>query len=360
VAEFKFDPEGRRSLLEEAQGGFWPLDVLDFCFLRNMYWPTPAMFSEMRRNLPSLLQNYGSSQVLLDRKLAWWLRCAEERVILVSGLSQVFPLLDALVPAAKVLVPTPTFGEYQRAFPNAAKYVDNFNTTLADVEARMLQVSADLVVLVTPNNPTGTVLPARGIMELAKKYPECTFVVDESFQGFSSEPSVIELLEQDPLENILVLVSLSKTMGVPGARLGHVYTCRRTSLAMLRERTPVWNINSVAEHLLEIALKHRSTWGESLVRTRKDRADFAQWLAALPQIERVVEGGGNFLAVRPNATYAPERGWVNAFLEQHCIYLKDVTHKIADGHTWLRIAVRTPGENRRLTALMTELPRAMA
>src|SRR5437660_2469151 len=48
--------------------------------------------------------------------------------------------------------------------------------------------AADVVVIVNPNNPTGTTLPTAEVYALAARYPAKTFLVDESFNGFSAEP----------------------------------------------------------------------------------------------------------------------------------------------------------------------------
>ena len=356
VAEFTFEPERRREVLEESWGGYWSLDVLDFSFLRNMHWPTPAMYGEMRRNLPALLQNYGSAQRVLDMKLGWWLLCTEGRAVLLSGQSQAFPFLARRFTGRRALVPAPTFGEYRRAFPDAATYADRFALDPMEIEARAEAENAEIIVIVTPNNPTGTVVPGEAIHAMAKRHPDRMVIVDESFQGFTDAVSMIELLEQEPLDNVLVLVSLSKTMGAPGARLGYAYSCNAFWVEEIRADLPIWNINSVAEHLLEIALKHRGTWGASLKQTRSDRTDFARRLEALPQVKQVVEGGGNFLAVRPNAAYLPQEGLVEHLLRIHSIYVKDVTDKIGDGTVWLRIAVRSADENIRLAAILGALP----
>lgn len=234
VAEYTFAPDRRREVLEDWWGGYWSLDVVDFCFLRNMYWPTPAMLGEMRRNLPQLLWNYGSAQHILDQKLTWWLQCREGRVTALAGLSQVFPLLRHAFSGKRALVPSPTFGEYARVFPNADRYADTFHIDLAAVEAQAQAGDAEVVVVVTPNNPTGTTVAAADLHALAKRHPQRVFVIDESFQGFSSDPSLTTLLDTAPLDNVLVLVSLSKVMGVPGARLGYVYTCNAEWTARLR------------------------------------------------------------------------------------------------------------------------------
>jgi len=69
-AEFLFNPEGRYDSLARTHGGYWNYDVLDFCYIRNMYFPTPGVLSGIRHNLEHLLWNYGCSQSALNAKLA--------------------------------------------------------------------------------------------------------------------------------------------------------------------------------------------------------------------------------------------------------------------------------------------------
>jgi hypothetical protein len=64
VAEFTFNASARYESLTQGWGGNWNNEVLDFAFIRNMYFPTPAMLSELRLNLPDLLHNYGSRQAI--------------------------------------------------------------------------------------------------------------------------------------------------------------------------------------------------------------------------------------------------------------------------------------------------------
>ena len=63
AAEFLFCPPNRRAQLKSSWGGYWNAPVLDFAFIRNMYFPTPAMISELRANLPQLIVNYGSNSI---------------------------------------------------------------------------------------------------------------------------------------------------------------------------------------------------------------------------------------------------------------------------------------------------------
>ena len=90
AARFRFEPEKRPELLDRALGGHWSLGVDDFSFMRNEHFPTTAMLAMLREALPSLVSNYGSSQVVLDEKLAWFLRCNPERLLTLHGASQAF------------------------------------------------------------------------------------------------------------------------------------------------------------------------------------------------------------------------------------------------------------------------------
>jgi histidinol-phosphate/aromatic aminotransferase/cobyric acid decarboxylase-like protein len=109
-------------------------------------------------------------------------------------------------------------------------------------------------------------------------------------------------------------------------------------------------VNSLAENFLEVALKHRQSFEQSLKQTRLDRAEFAAQLRTLPGVSRVIEGGGNFVLVCGRFTNIVER-----LLQYANMLVKDVSPKIADGRYWLRIAVRLPHENQQLMEALREL-----
>ena len=119
IAEFVFDKPARRRILDESMGGYWSYEMTDFCFIRNMYFPTGAVLSELRANLPKLLHNYGSSQKMPDQKLATVLFVDVHRLLVLNGASQLYPFLSQRWGQKKALLPSPTFGEYPRWFARA-------------------------------------------------------------------------------------------------------------------------------------------------------------------------------------------------------------------------------------------------
>jgi histidinol-phosphate/aromatic aminotransferase/cobyric acid decarboxylase-like protein/choline kinase len=345
AARFQFEPASRAGILDEAMGGQWSFDVTDFAYMRNLHFPTDAMIAAMRQALPALMRNYGSTQRVLNQKLAWHLLCDPQRLQVLNGASQVYPMLQRLVGQRPVLRPVPTFGEYERMFPNGATYQDRPGVDL-DAIGRAIPAGG-VVVLVTPNSLTGTVIPTRWILDCARRHADRLFIVDESFIDFSDEPSMVSLLEQTPLANVLVIKSLSKSLGVPGLRLGYVYCTDADVIRALEREIPIWNLGAPAEFFLELMLKYRPDFERSLGATKADRAAFALMLESRTLVAKVHPSGGNFLLVTLKGE-ASMAGRVRArLLERFAIDVKDASNRVPAAAPCLRVAVRLADDNAR-------------
>ena len=350
VAEFVFDRSRRAAVIEEAFGGLWAHNVLDFGFIRNMHFPPGAILAEMKGNLPNLLGNYGSRQTVLNQKLAWFLLCDPRRLLALNGASQAYPLLRSYFEGKRMLIPAPTFGEYPRITRAPETYADTIGIDRTEIEARAER--ADVVVVVNPNNPTGSVVPTAWLVDFAARHEDKWLIVDESFIDFAGQPSVMETLAERALTNVVVLKSLSKCLGVPGLRLGYLYTANRDLMEHCTAQVPIWNMNSMAEFFLEVVLKHRRALAQSFRQTIADRQAFASELAALPAVEHVFPSAANFMLVRVAGGRRGAAALAERLLEDHAIYVKDISSRFPDGQGYWRVAVRLPEENRRLIALV--------
>ncbi len=346
IAEFVFNPSSQKEILDRSYGGFWNYDILDYCFIRNMYFPSSSLISEMKNNLPLLLQNYGSTQTIIDGKLATYLFCQPENLITLNGVSQIYPILEYYLTGKKVLLPNPTFGEYTRIFPDCVTYSDKIGIDTSEILTKLND--CDVVVIVNPNNPTGSLISTQWIYNLAENNPHKLVIVDESFLNFSEEISILKLLEKKPLCNVILLVSLSKILGIPGLRLGYVYSSNINFNNYVRSQIPIWNLNSLAEYFLEIMLKHRDTIEESYQKTKSDRQIFAQQLASLPLVKQVYPSGANFLLIELDCDANFLNNLINNLLTKYKIYVKDVSSKFITSYSYLRLAVRNSEDNQKL------------
>jgi histidinol-phosphate/aromatic aminotransferase/cobyric acid decarboxylase-like protein len=299
------------------------------------------------------MHNYGSRQGVLNEKLSYFVQCRQNNVVALNGASQIYPILKEYFTGKKVLLPEITFGEYDRCFEDGCKYSDKFGFNLTEIEDKGRL--SEVVVFVNPNNPTGSVLSTDWIYGYALNNQQKTILVDESFIEFSSNQSIVTLLEKKPLVNVIVLKSLSKVLGIPGVRLGYVYSCDSAFISMVNEKLPIWNLNSMAEYFLEILIKHRSDLAQSYSSTILDREQFARQLEGVKIVDKVFKSGGNFLLIRLSRDIIKAELILNQLLERHSIYVKDVSRRINDGKGYFRLAVRLPNENAKLVKCLKEM-----
>jgi len=353
LTPFQFEPARRSEILDGPSRGHWNFDIRDFSLTRNVHFPTGAMLATLRHALPDLVANYCSDQDIINEKLGYFLQCSSRRLQVLHGASQAFPLLGQHLSDRRALVPSATNDEYQRTFPDAEVFVD-----LPGVDWNQLSTRAGqfgVVVITNPNATTGTTIPGEDLYALASSNPATTFWIDESFIAFSAASSLISLLERDPLTNVVVLVSLSSTLGVPGLRLGYVYSCDLSLIDAVGRALPHWNLSAPAEFYLELLIKFRPSYARSLIQTMADRDLLRTNLLKVRLIKDIPASGGNFLLVNltgDDTTLARRlRDWL---LEHCCIEVKEVSERFADRTPRLRVAVRSAADNELLVSAIRQ------
>ncbi len=335
IAEEKLFPGHDVPSVLGSHGGWWDLPYLDFAYLRNMHFPPPAFYAQISDNIPALLQNYGSSQTRVDEKLSWLLNVDAKKLIALPGLSAIYPQLSPYFDNSSTWIPSQTFGEYAHRFPNASRYPDDAWHEVLDKDG------VKTVVIVNPNNPTGYLTGSEEILEAAHQSKNVLFIVDESFIAFTT---VVSLLQSHKLpENILLLRSLSKEIGMPGLRLGFAYAEDLDLIHRLRALQPVWALNSVAEFATTLLLKFRKEFLNSFDAFLSDRVLMEACLKCEAGVSVKSNVEGPFLLANFARTVYPDL--TNA-LGRYRILVKDLTDRFSrseDEYT-LRLAVRPPAD----------------
>jgi len=350
LAEYKFGKTKKKDILAKSWGGYWNYDITDFCFIRNMYFPTPSMIAEVKNNFEELLWNYGSSNTIVNKKMSYFLLEDEQNIVALNGATQIFPFLKQKFGQSKILMPSPTFGEYERIFSNKSYYSDHIGISFEDVESKV--ENSDVIIFVNPNNPTGSFVESKSILELANLYKDKFFIVDESFIDFSESQSVLELLDGEHIDNILVVKSMSKSHGFPGVRLGYAFSTNQVLLNEIKAYLPVWNFNSFAEYFLEIMLKYRKQFNDSIKHTISDRNKFMHSLSEAAWVNNVFDSYADFILIETDSIVLE---FVDELLESCNTYIRDISTKFQDDKTYFRFAVRTEAENKEVIKEISNL-----
>ena len=347
VANYKFDPDQRVDTLNQTIGGYWNLDLLDFSVERNLYFPTGPMMAAMRHALPDLIADPGSDQATLNSKLGYFLECDPARLQVMHSPLQVSPTLQRRFTGRHVFAPASSLAATLSSFPSATAYRDIPDTDLDVV--RHLAVDGTLIFLENPNSYSGSTVATADIHELARVNRQATFIVDEQSLPYTGQPSLVTLLEAAPLDNILVLTSLSNCLGAPGLQLGFAYSSDRELIEAIGDELTPGNLSTPAEFMLELLLKFRPAYATSLRMTAEDRESFRAALANLTMVAEVLKGEANFL----NVLLAAD-GLVTAdrlrrtLIERFNIVVRDVSGSAPDYASRIRVAVRGSADNEQL------------
>jgi cobalamin biosynthetic protein CobC len=172
------------------------------------------------------------------------------------GTQILLPIVAGLTGGRKAVVLSPTYAEHARAAKMAG-----FHVTETDDLQQL--TTADLAVIVNPNNPTGRVVPRVQLLRLAAamRAKGGLLIVDEAFIDVSEAISVANMVDQGGL---LVLRSFGKFYGMAGLRLG--FAVSQPSIAQrIEERLGPWAVSGPTLHVAREALAD-TTWQDEMRR----------------------------------------------------------------------------------------------
>ncbi|MFE4667827.1 histidinol-phosphate transaminase [Streptomyces sp. NPDC056716] len=133
---------------------------------------------------------------------------------------------------------------------------EGFGIDLRAAGEALAQQRPHLVLITSPNNPTGAAVPAKTVLalyEMAQEARPCMVVVDEAYGEFSDRPSLVPLVEDHP--HLVVTRTMSKAFGAAGLRVGYLVAAPAVVDAVQLVRLP-YHLSSVTQALALAALEH--------------------------------------------------------------------------------------------------------
>lgn len=176
-------------------------------------YPVGALPEEAWRRLP----DQDALEALEAAAAAAYRAAPPAQVVAAPGTQALIQLLPRLLPARNVAVLGFGYEEHVACWRAAGAAVSIVDTVAA-------LASADLAVVVNPNNPDGRAVDPDGLVALAGGLAArgATLVVDEAFAD-TREPAW-SLVPRLPAAGVVVLRSFGKFFGLAGLRLGFAVT----------------------------------------------------------------------------------------------------------------------------------------
>jgi histidinol-phosphate aminotransferase len=169
----------------------------------------------------------------------------------------------------------PTYSMYSLlALTTGTSYVDapradKYELTPELVVDAIKQHKPSIVLLCSPNNPTGTPL-SLSVIEAAYEATEGIVVVDEAYAEFSAEESATGLLTGRP--RLLISRTMSKAFAFAGARVGYLAADPGAIDALRLVRLP-YHLSSFTQAAARAALGHSELMLKTVadIRYQRDR-----------------------------------------------------------------------------------------
>ena len=333
--------------------GCSPQKITDMSSNINPLGPPTGLLKYLKDNIltSTRLPEVDSGETI--NRFAEYLDIDSERILAGNGTTQFIYTIPQVLETRRAIVLGPTYSDYADACNLhqisssmvIAAESSAFRPDFVGFEKKI--GSVDTVFLCNPNNPTGVHIPAAELKRLCRKFPNIRFVIDESYLPFVTRSGSQSMLNSG-LENVIVLLSISKIFAIPGLRIGFLVAPNALIVKFKRYLMP-WSVNSVAQAAVYYLTAHQSSIRNYINKTREfievQRKEFDEALKSVSSIKLYPSATPFFLARLPNKISA-ESAW--SCLANDRILIRKCSNFPGLSNQFIRISLKTPVANRIL------------
>ena len=203
-----------------------------------------------------------------------------------------------------------------------------------------INTNTRLIVLINPNNPTGTSVSLEQIEDILRSFPDIPLLVDEAYYEFTGE-TCVSLLSKYP--KLILVRTFSKALALPSLRLGYIIASQEFILELQKIRGP-YDVNSVAVLAAREQLNLPEHW-QKTVRHLMDESKPALEKYFDEKQVRYFSSKANFMLVEP-----PDVQDACKFLMENKILVRPMRPPIS--HTF-RMSLRMMPEMHRFMEVFT-------
>ena len=250
-------------------------DALRLDFNENTFSPSPRVLERLRQITAEGLTKYPEREGV-ERITAAHFGLQADQVLLTNGVDEAIHLVCAafLEETDDALISTPTFFMFE---VSARMMTAHLTRVQADVSLEFpydrflaaITPRTKLMLVASPNNPTGAVVSRDRLLNLCAAAPQAVVLVDEAYFHFFGE-TLFEDVGKVP--NLLVARTFSKAYGLANLRIG-LLAGNAELIKYVRKVSSPYNVNGVALDCLPVALADDAyvTWYAEQVNTGRAR-----------------------------------------------------------------------------------------
>jgi histidinol-phosphate aminotransferase len=151
--------------------------------------------------------------------------------------------------------------------------------------------SAKMIVLCSPNNPTGNLLNRNVILDILSKFSGLV-VIDEAYIDFSNGKTFLQ--ELNNFSNLFVSQTMSKAYGMAGIRVGLGFGNIEV-IDILNKIKPPYNVNELSQKFALARLRDVKQVAEEVLQLLLERSRVLAILQVNKHVERIYRTDANFI-----------------------------------------------------------------
>ena len=284
--EFNFEPS------DEVKKAIKDFDVKKLCFYTRIYdQGKKSIFSVYLSKLYQIDENqiilsYGAED-LLKKAVHFFLNEGGSKAMLIPRFSWWY--YQSI--ASEVSGTTLQYPVYEDG--------DTFRYDLKGIKNMVNEIRPKILLIASPNNPTGNTLTPEGIEQLINLIPiDTVIIVDEAYASFIREDTsyIKDLINQH--ENIIICRTLSKFYGLPGLRMGFGFVGHGKEMERFCKYANMYlGYDRLSEEIAIAALKSEDHYRRIARIMQEAREMYTKELKELPGF-KVYKSGANFILIK--------------------------------------------------------------
>ena len=214
-----------------------------------------------------------------------------------------------------------------------------------DEEAVLERLGAgdiDIVVITSPNNPTGELAREEFVVRVLES-TDALVLVDEAYFEFARCSVLSHLAEH---KNLIVLRTFSKAYSLAGVRMGYVLAHADVIRELIKVRQP-YSVDAVSQAIARVVYRNRACFDARIDEIIAERARVSSALAALPGV-KPYPSDANYILFTLEAA---DQAW--AHLYDRGVLVRDFSSSaMLEGS--LRVSIGTPDQNDAFLAALED------
>jgi len=229
-------------------------DILDFSSNVNPLGASSKVLKTIKKNLKSIEIYPDPNSIILRKRIQNYTKVPLSQIVIGNGATEIiYNFCQAFISSqTSVLIPIPTFGEYETNAKLAGAKVSFFKTMNLKLNLQdfiSCLPKNGFAFLCNPNNPTGSLLPKNEIRKIiiAAKNKNTVIFLDECFIELVPDHDESIVSELRKYDNLFVLRSFTKSYGLAGIRIGYGLGPKNFVSVLNKIKIP-WNVSGLAQH----------------------------------------------------------------------------------------------------------------